>query len=160
MSLTLRPKKIMCVSPNPTNPSSDPPTLGGSCSIVVQCLPGMREVLGSNPLRGNILCSPSPSEETINRSPNTSIPTTHALICEELKDPDLPTLFFFKCVTGNTHIFFLPNVSKHWSTILTHYLSDTLPVQAFWYICCSSTTCWINLSAKPVSLQTIKLFIP
>ena len=32
----------------------------GSCSIVVQCLPGLREVPGSNPLGGNILCSPSP----------------------------------------------------------------------------------------------------
>ena len=54
----------------------------GSCSIVVQRLPGIREVPGSNPLGGNILCSPSPSEETINRGPNTPIPTMHALICE------------------------------------------------------------------------------
>ena len=45
---------------------------------MVQRLPGMREVPGSNPLGGNILCSPSPSEETINRGPNTPIPTTHA----------------------------------------------------------------------------------
>ena len=50
----------------------------------------MREVLGLNPLGGNILCSPSPSEETINRGPNTPIPTTHALICEELKDSGIP----------------------------------------------------------------------
>ena len=59
---------------------------------MVQRLPGMREVPGSNPLGGNILCSPSPSEETINRGPNTPnpIPVTHALICEELKDPDIP----------------------------------------------------------------------
>ena len=42
------------------------------------------------PLGGNILSSPSPSEETINRGPNTPIPTTHALICEELKDPGIP----------------------------------------------------------------------
>ena len=56
---------------------------------MVQRLPGMLEVPGSNPLRGNILCSPSPLEETINRGPNTNIPTTHALICEELKDPDI-----------------------------------------------------------------------
>ena len=28
--------------------------------------PGMQEVLGSNPLGGNNLCSPSPSEETLN----------------------------------------------------------------------------------------------
>ena len=61
-----------------------------NCSLVVQRLPGMREVLGLNPLGGNILCSPSPSEETINRGPNTPIPTTHALICEELKDPGIP----------------------------------------------------------------------
>ena len=54
---------------------------------MVQRLLGMREVPGSNPLGGNILCSPSPSEETINRGP---IPTTHALICEELKDPGIP----------------------------------------------------------------------
>ena len=53
---------------------------------MIQRLPGMREVPGSNPLRGNTLCSPSPSEETINRGPNAPIPTTHALICEELKD--------------------------------------------------------------------------
>ena len=58
---------------------------------MVHRLLDMREVLGSNPLRGNILCSPSPSEETINRGPNTSIPTTHALICEELKDPGIPS---------------------------------------------------------------------
>ena len=32
----------------------------------------------------------SPSEETINRGPNTPIPTTHALIGEELKDPGIP----------------------------------------------------------------------
>ena len=35
-------------------------------------------------------CSSSPSEETINRGPNTPIPTMHALICEELKDPGIP----------------------------------------------------------------------
>ena len=57
---------------------------------MVQRLPGMWEVLGSNPLGGNILYSPSPSEETINRGPNTPIPTMHALICEELKDPGIP----------------------------------------------------------------------
>ena len=57
---------------------------------MVQRLPGMREVPGSNPLGGNILCSPSPLEETINRGPNTPIPTTHELICEELKDPGIP----------------------------------------------------------------------
>ena len=54
---------------------------------MVQRLPGMREVPGSNSFGGNILCNPSPSEETINRGPNTPIPTTHALICRELKDP-------------------------------------------------------------------------
>ena len=57
---------------------------------MVQRLPGMREVLGLNHPRGNKLCSPSPSEETINRGPNTPSPTTHALICEELKDPGIP----------------------------------------------------------------------
>ena len=57
---------------------------------MVQRLLGMREVPGSNPLGGNILCSPSPSEGTINRGPNTPIPTTHALIFEELKDPGIP----------------------------------------------------------------------
>ena len=59
-------------------------------SLEVQHLPGMQDVPGSNPLRCNILCSPSPSEETINRCPNTPIPTTHTLICEELKDPGIP----------------------------------------------------------------------
>ena len=60
---------------------------------MVQCLPGMREVPGSNPLdfRGNILCISSPSEETINRGPITHIPTAHALICEESKDPGIPS---------------------------------------------------------------------
>ena len=58
---------------------------------MVRHLPGMREVPGSNPLGANILCSSSPSEETINRGPNTPIPTTHALICEELKDPGIPS---------------------------------------------------------------------
>ena len=62
----------------------------GTCGLGVRCLPGMREMLGSNPLRGNILCSPSPSEETINRGPNTPIPTTYALIFEESKDPGIP----------------------------------------------------------------------
>ena len=57
---------------------------------MVQRLPGMQEVPGSNPLGGNILCSPSPSEVTITRGPNTPIPTTHAFICEELKDPGIP----------------------------------------------------------------------
>ena len=59
---------------------------------MVRRLPGMQEVLGSNPLGGNTLCSPSPSEETvyINRCPNTPIPTTHALICKELEDPGIP----------------------------------------------------------------------
>ena len=48
-------------------------------------------MLGSNPLVGNILCSPSPLEETINRGPNTPIPTKQVciLICEEIKDPDI-----------------------------------------------------------------------
>ena len=62
----------------------------GSRGLGVRCLPSIREVLGSNPLGGKILCSPSPLEETINRGPNTPIPTTHALICEELKDPGIP----------------------------------------------------------------------
>ena len=53
-------------------------------------LPGMREVPGSNPLGSNILCSPNPSEETLNRGPNTPIPTIHTLISEELKDPGIP----------------------------------------------------------------------
>ena len=57
---------------------------------MVQHLPGMREVSGLNPLRANILCSPSPLEETVNQGPNTSIPNTQALICKELKDPDIP----------------------------------------------------------------------
>ena len=50
----------------------------GSCSLVVRRLPGMREVLGSNPLEGKILCSPSLSEETINQGPNTPIPMMNA----------------------------------------------------------------------------------
>ena len=58
---------------------------------MVQGLSGMQEVPGSNPLGGNILCSPSPSEETINRGPNTPIPTTHAFSCEKLKDPGIPS---------------------------------------------------------------------
>ena len=62
----------------------------GSRGLGIVCLTGMREVLGSNPLGGNILCSPSPSEEIINRGPITPIPTTHALICEKLKDPGIP----------------------------------------------------------------------
>ena len=57
---------------------------------MVQRLPDMLEVPDSNPLGGNILCRPGPSEETINRCPNTPIPITHALICEELKDLGIP----------------------------------------------------------------------
>ena len=34
----------------------------------------MQEVQGSNTLGGNILCSHSPSEETLNRGPNPPIP--------------------------------------------------------------------------------------
>ena len=37
-----------------------------------------------------MLCSHSPSEETINRGHKTAIPSTHALICDELKDPGIP----------------------------------------------------------------------
>ena len=59
-------------------------------SLVVQRLPGMLEVQGSIHRGGNILCSLCPSEETINRGPNTPIPTTHALICDELKDSGIP----------------------------------------------------------------------
>ena len=57
---------------------------------MVRRLPGMREVPSSNPLAGNILLSPTPSEETLNPGPNTPIPTTHALICEEIKDSGIP----------------------------------------------------------------------
>ena len=45
---------------------------------------------GFESLGSNILCSPNPSEETINRGPNTSISTTHALITKELKDLGIP----------------------------------------------------------------------
>ena len=45
---------------------------------------------GFESTQGQHLCSPSPSEETINRGLNTPIPTTHALACEELKDPGIP----------------------------------------------------------------------
>ena len=58
---------------------------------MVRRLLGMREAPGLNPLGGNILCSSSSSEETINRGPNTHIPTQHALIYEELKDPGIPS---------------------------------------------------------------------
>ena len=56
---------------------------------MVQRLRSMRELPDSNPLGGNMWCSPSPSEETIiiNRGPNTPM---HALICEKLKDPGIP----------------------------------------------------------------------
>ena len=54
----------------------------------IRDLPGLKG--GLNPFEGKILCSPSPSEETINRGPDTPNPTTHALTCEELKDPDIP----------------------------------------------------------------------
>ena len=63
---------------------------------MVQRLPGMQEVQGSNPLGGNILYSPSPSEETMNRGLNTPIPTMHALICEELNDPGIPPNRLFR----------------------------------------------------------------
>ena len=62
-----------------------------------------QEVLCSNPLEGNLVCSPSPSEETINRDPYTPSPTTHALICEESKDPGIPKecqLQFTKQITS------------------------------------------------------------
>ena len=51
----------------------------------VQRLSGMREVFCLNSLGVYILCSPSPSEETI----NTPIPKKHALICEGLKGYDI-----------------------------------------------------------------------
>ena len=57
---------------------------------MVRRLAGMMKVPGSNPLWGNILCSPSPLEETINRGPNTPILMMHALTCEESKDPGFP----------------------------------------------------------------------
>ena len=63
----------------------------GSHGQGVRRLPGMQEVLGLNPLGGNNLCRPSPLEETINQGPNTPIPTMHALICEESKDPGIPS---------------------------------------------------------------------
>ena len=65
-------------------------SIGGNRDQGVWCLSGIQEVLGSNPLEGNILCTPSPSEETINRGSNTHIPTTHALCCEESKYPGTP----------------------------------------------------------------------
>ena len=67
-------------------------TLGnmGSRDQLVRRIPDIQEVLGSNPLGGNNLCSPSPSEETSDQNPYTPIPTTHALIFEELKDPGIP----------------------------------------------------------------------
>ena len=40
--------------------------------------------------KGQHLCSPSHSEETINRGPNFPIPKTHALTFEKLKDPGIP----------------------------------------------------------------------
>ena len=58
--------------------------------LLVQRLPGMLGVLRLNPLQGNILCRPSPLEETVNRGPNTPIPMMHALICEESKDFGIP----------------------------------------------------------------------
>ena len=61
----------------------------GSRGLVIRHLPCMREMLGSNPLWGNNLCSPSPLQETKNHGPNTSIPTINALICEKLKDPGI-----------------------------------------------------------------------
>ena len=61
-----------------------------SCGLEVRHLPSMWDVLSSNPLGGNNLCSPSPSEETINQDPYTPISMTHALIYEELKDPGIP----------------------------------------------------------------------
>ena len=56
---------------------------------MVRHLTGMQEVVGSNPLRGSIFCSPSPLKETINRGPDTRIPIMHAFICEVL-DPGIP----------------------------------------------------------------------
>ena len=50
----------------------------------------MREVTGFESPWGHFLCSPSPSEETLNRGPNTPIATTHTFIGEELKDPGIP----------------------------------------------------------------------
>ena len=44
--------------------------------------------------QGQHFCSPSYSEETINQGPNTPIPTKHALICEKLKDPGIPSKEF------------------------------------------------------------------
>ena len=45
-----------------------------SRGLMVQRLSGMQEVLGSNLRRGNNFCSPSPSEETLNRGPYIPIP--------------------------------------------------------------------------------------
>ena len=55
----------------------------------VQSLSGLQEVLGSNHLMGNIMGISNPSKETVDRDPNTPIPTTHTLICEELKYPGI-----------------------------------------------------------------------
>ena len=63
---------------------------------MVQRLPSIREVPALNPLGGNILCSPSPLEETIDLGPNTPPPTMHAFICEELKDPGIPPKMVLK----------------------------------------------------------------
>ena len=50
---------------------------------MVWCLPVMQEVLGSNPLRGNMFLTFL--EKTKNRGSNIPNSVTHALICEELK---------------------------------------------------------------------------
>ena len=52
-----------------------------NCGLVVRHLPGMPGMLSSNPSGLNVLCIPSPLEETmiINRGPNTPIPITQSL---------------------------------------------------------------------------------
>ena len=61
----------------------------GSCGLVVQRLSGMQEVPCLNPL-GAIMCAAFVPRKTINRGPNTPLPTTHTLIFEESKDPGIP----------------------------------------------------------------------
>ena len=72
------------------NPGMSVHFAAGAISGFTSVMSKKREVLGLDSLKGNILCSPSLSEETINQGPNTPISTTHAWICEELKDPGTP----------------------------------------------------------------------
>ena len=81
-----------------------------------------------------MLCSHSPSEETINQGHKTAIPSTHALICDELKDPGIP-------LKGGTIIVCVEKVSvTEQITSMACTRIKLVKLMSLWYIGCRAVS--------------------